>query len=62
MELLVDRGGKDQPVTVNNNSILPDYFRVMGIPIRAGREFGEADRPGKPRVAIVNETFAHRFS
>ena len=59
--LLVDRGGKDQPVTVNNNSILPDYFRVMGIPLRAGREFGEADRQVKPRVAIVNETFARRL-
>ncbi len=59
--LLVDRGGKDQPVTVNNNSILPDYFRVMGIPLRAGREFDEADRQVKPSVAIVNETFARRL-
>jgi putative ABC transport system permease protein len=59
--LMVDRGGKDQPVTVNNNWILPDYFRVMGIPLRAGREFGENDRLDKPRVAIVNETFARRL-
>lgn len=56
--LLVDRGGKDLPVTVNTNWILPDYFRVMGIPLRAGRDFGDVDRLVKPRVAIVNETFA----
>jgi len=59
--LLVDRGDKDQAVTVNSNWILPDYFRVMGIPLRAGRDFGEADRQSKPRAAIVNETFAHRL-
>jgi predicted permease len=62
--LLVDRAGKnskDQPVTVNNNWILTDYFHVMGIPLRAGREFVEADRLVKPRVAIVNETFARRL-
>jgi predicted permease len=59
--LLVDRGDKDQPVTVNSNWILPDYFRVMGIALRAGREFNEADRQSKPRTAIVNETFARRL-
>ena len=56
--VLVDRGAKDQVVTVNTNWILPDYFRVMGIPLRAGREFREQDRLVKPRSAIVNETFA----
>jgi len=59
--LLVDVGGKDQAVTVNSNWILPDYFRVMGIPLRSGREFSETDREDRPRVAIVNETFARRL-
>jgi putative ABC transport system permease protein len=59
--LLVDVGGKDQTVTVNSNWVLPDYFRVMGIPLRSGREFSETDREVKPRVAIVNETFARRL-
>jgi predicted permease len=59
--LLVDRGGKDQMVTVNSNWILPAYFRVMGIALRAGREFGEADRQTKPHAVIVNETFARRL-
>jgi predicted permease len=59
--LLVNIGGKDQTVTVNTNWILPDYFRAMGIPLRVGREFSDADRTEKPRVAIVNETFARRL-
>lgn len=58
--LLVDVGGQDEALTVNSNWILPDYFRVMGIPLRSGREFAETDREDKPRVAIVNETFARR--
>jgi putative ABC transport system permease protein len=56
--LLVDRGGKDENITVNTNWVLPDYFRTMGIALRAGRDFGEADRRAKPLTAIVNETFA----
>jgi putative ABC transport system permease protein len=59
--VLVDVGGKEQGATVNTNWILPDYFRVMGIPLRSGREFGDLDRQDQPRVAIVNETFARRY-
>ena len=40
------------------NSVGPDYFRTIGIPILRGREFTSADRKGSPAVAIVNETFA----
>ena len=43
---------------VNSNWILPDYFRVMGIPLRSGRDLSEADAQAKPRAVIVNETFA----
>lgn len=34
------------------------YFRAMGIPIRAGRDFSEADTPEAERVVIVNESLA----
>lgn len=37
------------------------YFRAMGIPIVAGREFTEADVPTSPRVAIINNELAKRF-
>lgn len=39
----------------------PEYFRTMGIPLVAGREFAESDVPGKPAVAIVDETFVNRW-
>jgi len=37
----------------------PEYFRVLGIPLKAGRWLTESDR-GKPRI-LVNETLARRF-
>ncbi|HEY2017465.1 MAG TPA: ABC transporter permease [Bryobacteraceae bacterium] len=40
-------------------SVSPDYFRALGIPLRAGRDFTERDL--KDQVVIVNETMARRF-
>jgi predicted permease len=58
--LLVDRGGKDENITVNSNWVLPEYFQTMGIPMRTGRDFDETDRRAQPLTAIVNESFARR--
>jgi macrolide transport system ATP-binding/permease protein len=41
-------------------SVSPDYFRTMGIALR-GRDFAEQEDKVENRVAIVNETFAHKF-
>ena len=35
-----------------------DYFRTLGIPIRAGRGITDADRSGRPLVVVVNEAAA----
>jgi predicted permease len=43
------------------NEIGPDYFRTLGIPLIAGREFTHSDRLGAPKVAIVNEAFVRHF-
>jgi hypothetical protein len=39
----------------------PGYFETMGIPLRRGRLFTDADRDGAPGVVIVSETAARRF-
>ena len=36
----------------------PAFFTTMQIPILAGRDFDERDRPGSPAVAVINEVFA----
>jgi predicted permease len=43
------------------NEVAPDYFRTMGMPLVAGREFTDRDVEGAPLVAIVNESFARYF-
>jgi putative ABC transport system permease protein len=42
-------------------SITPDYFAVMGIPLVRGRAFTIADRDSAPPVAIISQSVAHRF-
>jgi predicted permease len=37
------------------------FFETLGLPLVRGRGFTEADGPGAPRVAVVNETFARRY-
>ena len=37
------------------------YFRTLGTPLIAGREFTRADSAGAPGVVIVNEQFARKF-
>ena len=39
----------------------PGFFRVMGVPIRAGREFDTRDAGNSPKTVIVNESFARRY-
>jgi putative ABC transport system permease protein len=42
-------------------AVSPDYFRTIGIRLLRGRPFTEADRPGRPPVAIVSESVARRL-
>lgn len=39
----------------------PGYFETLQIPVLFGRTFQGYDLPGKPRVAVVNETMARRI-
>ena len=42
-------------------AVSPGYFRTLGIPLRAGREFNERDSAAAPKVVVVNETFLKRY-
>ncbi len=48
------------PAVSDFRIVSPDYFRTLGIPLRKGREFQEADEGGSPYVAIVNEAFVRK--
>ncbi|MGA7238101.1 MAG: ABC transporter permease [Bryobacteraceae bacterium] len=39
--------------------IAPAYFRTLRIPLLRGRTFSDADRPGEPLVAVINQTMAN---
>lgn len=43
------------------NAVGPDYFGTLGVPMRLGRDFTDADSGSAPKVAVVNETFARRY-
>ena len=56
----VARGEAELPVAPYL-SVGPDYFRTLGIPLRQGRFFTEADTENAPPVAIISETLAARY-
>lgn len=43
------------------NSVSPDYFRAMGIPLAAGRGFAATDDESGPDVLIINRSLAERY-
>jgi putative ABC transport system permease protein len=43
------------------NTVTPDYFRTMGIPLRAGQDFAAFDDAAAPAQVVVNEEFVRRF-
>ena len=52
---------RDQQPIADYNTISPDYFATMGIPITAGRAFTAADDEGAAPVVIDDETMAQQF-
>jgi predicted permease len=39
----------------------PDYFKALGVPVLAGREFTHQDTVAAPGVVIINQTMAQKF-
>jgi putative ABC transport system permease protein len=57
--LVIDGVKKDG--IVNMNRVGVDYFKTMGTPLLAGRNFGPEDRLGATETAIINETLARKY-
>jgi predicted permease len=52
---------RGESMVIPRNNVGPDYFRVMRIPLLAGRDFTERDNGMAAPVAIVNQAFARRY-
>lgn len=55
-------GDKSKRKTSWFNYVSSDYFKTMGTPLLAGRDFNETDSPTAAKVAIVNEEFARQLT
>ncbi|MFY9558570.1 MAG: ABC transporter permease [Blastocatellia bacterium] len=56
----LSRDGSEM-IAVSSQTVSPDYFRTMGIPLLVGRPFDYSDIGPQPKVALVNETMARRY-
>ena len=50
-----------ESMVIPRNNVGPDFFRLLRIPLVAGREFTDRDDEKAPPVVIVNEAFVRRF-
>ena len=48
-------------VTVKYSSVSPNFFRALGVPLKAGREFADQDTDQTPLVFMVNQALARQF-
>ncbi len=65
LSLAVSVEGVDPDVVADNvvsyDLIGAGLFNALGVPLLAGRDFGEQDTVGTPTVVIVNQEFTRRF-
>jgi predicted permease len=52
---------KREDLSAREDGVGPDYFKVVGIPVIAGRGVGSQDTATSTRVAVVNEAFVAHF-
>ena len=53
---------QEQRVRVAFNNVGPGYFSTLGIPLLAGRDFDDRDRPDSIPVAIISQRMARHFA
>jgi predicted permease len=52
---------KDESMSLVVDSVGPDFFKTLRIPILEGREFNDRDTDTAPCVAIVNQSMARKY-
>jgi putative ABC transport system permease protein len=50
-----------KPLRAYHNVVSPNYFGVLGIPIKSGRSFTAGDDAGSDRVVVINDLAAKRW-
>jgi predicted permease len=53
--------GSNREMSANSDSIGPNYFTTIGIPIILGREIGPQDEGNGQRVGVINRTMAQYY-
>jgi macrolide transport system ATP-binding/permease protein len=51
--------GEDNSVVTDFDG--PNFFRTVGIQLQQGRDFASSDDDAAPKVAVINESMAHRY-
>src|SRR5688572_20219151 len=52
---------ENEEIVITYTTVSAGYFKTMGIPIRAGREYDETDTATSPRTLVINESMARRY-
>jgi len=55
------RAAESEYTGAQHAAINPGFFRALGIPVQAGREFNARDGAGAPKVVVVNQAFVKRY-
>jgi len=56
-----DLRSSNSVMSAKSYAMSPGYLQAAGTTLLAGRDFSWNDEPNTPKVAIVNETFAHKM-
>ncbi len=62
--MLIDGRPRPEPggeTIVERHLVTPDYFHTMGVPLRGGRAFLDADMKPEHFAVVINETMARRY-
>ena len=61
LETTIDIEGGASSLSVSANTVSPEYFQTLGIPLRRGRQFTEEDARSGASPAVITQAMANRF-